>query len=439
MEKKQNKKYVTLFVPHNLEHLTKNIKTELGFKDKTKKYLKNLYLLDIISNLLSKKNKKDKNRKNKNDNVKRDGFRLSSEILRKKYGTHYNFYIDYLINNEILLLIEKERKGIRSRKYKINPEIDPFFYRQFRVYDEFFIKKKEKINKTITELSKNVSIIEDDIKKIIEENLYSIEIKGNEARKYIEILLEKGILEHEQYISAFLSIEAIENNNQRCSFDKFGRVHTNYTNLKKEIRRNFITIDGLEICELDIKNCQPTMLITLLQENLDKIHGEGKNVFKIDKNEFRRYVEHCKNGLYKVFVENSTLRTNLRSGEDINNLIGGTKDIVFRVLFGKNKRRNSHDKVFRLFFPTIYKFICFYKKDNHKVMAHELQRRESNLLFGKIIREIITKYPGIKFYTIHDSIAFQKYHKKEVEKIFNKHVEKIFIDAINETNKVEYA
>ena len=71
-------------------------------------------------------------------------------------------------------------------------------------------------------------------------------------------------------------------------------------------------------------------------------------------------------------------------------------------------------------FPTIHNFIKLYKKENgdYKILAYELQKSESNLIFNKIIRQIMTLYPKINLITVHDSIIVQRSYKESVWAIF---------------------
>ena len=62
-----------------------------------------------------------------------------------------------------------------------------------------------------------------------------------------------------------------------------------------------------------------------------------------------------------------------------------------------------------------------YKKEfgSHKVLAHELQRAESNLVYNKIIKKIMLIFPDVKIVTVHDSIIFPKIWRNEIEQIFD--------------------
>ena len=63
--------------------------------------LKVSYLVDITHNLLLKYYFKK-------DNI----FNLSSIVLKEKYGYIYNYYIDYLVESKILILVKKHQKPV---------------------------------------------------------------------------------------------------------------------------------------------------------------------------------------------------------------------------------------------------------------------------------------------------------------------------------------
>ena len=97
------------------------------------------------------------------------------------------------------------------------------------------------------------------------------------------------------------------------------------------------------------------------------------------------------------------------------------KELTYKVLFGRNRNNSKADIVFSQLFPTIHHFIKLYKKEfgNYKILAHDLQRAESSLIYNKIIKKLMLIHPEIKIITVHDSIIFPKRYKNEVESIFN--------------------
>jgi hypothetical protein len=200
-----------------------------------------------------------------------------------------------------------------------------------------------------------------------------------------------------------MSVENLGINNIFFKFDEYGRMHTNFTVLKKEIRKNFITIDGLPTYELDIKNSQPFFLIVLMKE---KMH-----LSELIKPDVSKYIDLVKNGLiYEYLIENKVVKNRDEA-----------KIMMYRVLFGKNGHKRKENILFGINFPTVYQFIIDYKENakDYKILSHDLQLRESDFIYNKVIRHIMNSYPEMTIFTIHDSIDIPIKYKDEVDAIFN--------------------
>lgn len=78
-----------------------------------------------------------------------------------------------------------------------------------------------------------------------------------------------------------------------------------------------------------------------------------------------------------------------------------------------------------------------YKKENsdYKILAHDLQRAESNLIFNSIVNKIYNFNSDIKVITVHDSIIVQKRWKEDVSNIFFEEIYNYFSD----NQKLKYA
>jgi hypothetical protein len=162
----------------------------------------------------------------------------------------------------------------------------------------------------------------------------------------------------------------------------------------------------MQTCELDIKNSQPLFLCKLIQDS---------QTAWVSKDEFEFFKGLVTTGNFYQYLMQI-------SGEKDRNLV---KEMTYKVLFGHNKSNSKSDKIFQNIFPTIYNFIKLYKKEfgNHKVLAHELQRQESNLIYNRIIKKIMLIYPDIKIITVHDSLIFPSKWRKEVSDIFTLELE----------------
>jgi hypothetical protein len=376
----RNKKNSLQFLPDILLDISES----KNFFYKNQK-LKSEYLIDIVHNLLLKYYFKKEN-----------SFTLSSVILKDKYGYLYNYYIDYLKEQKILILQKNYLKGSNSRIYNLNESIFSGNIHRYRNNDKVLLKKY--ITKHLQfELDKN-SIIDKNIKKKLVNDLYSVRIDIERSIFYLDSLKNEDI---DIYNRNRYSVESINDKHIFYHFDSYGRMHTNFTILKSFIRKNCLLIDDEETCEIDINNSQPLFLSKLILDS---------NTKWVKPDEFNLFFLLVKNGTYYQYIIDNL---NLKNKSD-------AKELTYKVFFGQNRDNSKYDKLFSSLFPTIHNFIKLYKKEHndYRILAYDLQKAESNLIFNNIIRKVMIFNPDIKIVTVHDSIIIPKKWKKEVSNIF---------------------
>lgn len=383
--------YIYQFVPRDFQYLTQQQK--ILFEGKN---LKTSYLINIIHELLVKYYF---------TNSTETKFNLSSKILKKKYGEFYNYYMKYLIEKKFIGLVSKYYVGKKTNTYKIVTQnvYDTIRYKNF---DKILIKKMQRdlYEASITEL--NSSPIPLHIRKVLVSNLLKIDIDYNKSKEYLDSALVNKEIDIVKYKKNDLSIDNIEIKNIYFKFDIYGRFHSNYTILKREIRTEYLTINGELLSEVDIANSQPLFFAVLLKQEVPTINGDTK-----------RYFELVKNGLiYDDIVENSKLKTRKEA-----------KTLMYKVLFGNNEDNKKENRIFKKLYPSVYEYILEYKeeKKNYKELSHKLQRMESEFMFNNVISELLSFYPKMIFFTVHDSIIFQKKYRDDVKRIFDKHLSKL--------------
>ncbi len=384
---KSDKKFSIQFLPEILAPISNQ--EFLEWKDKK---LKSAYIIDLVHTLILKYYFKKENL-----------FNLSSIVLKDKYGYLYNYYIDYLVEKGLLILVYNYLQGKNSRVYKIEESILSSKISRYKNFDKVLLKKYKK-STSVIETEKNVSNkILPEIKSKLVFDLNFVKIQYEKSIYYLDCTHQDvDIYNRNKY-----SVECINQNQIFYHFDDFGRFHTNFTILKSFIRKNCLLIEDDETIEFDIKNSQP-LFLNLIIKNQDN---------KIDSNELDLFKYLTINGLfYQYIIENSDVKEKRL-----------VKEHVYKVLFGKNSNSKS-DKLFKKLFPTIHDFIKWYKthNKNYKVLAHKLQYLESNLIFNKIVFEISERYPEVKLITVHDSIICAKKHKLKIEQIFNQKIKEEF-------------
>ena len=391
MVAQSNEDYLLQFISKDFIYLTQQ-KT-ISYKGIN---LKCSYLIHIIHELIIKYYFSN------NVDIK---FNLSSTILRKKYGEFYNYYIGYLCDNGFMSLVSKYYVGKKTNSYKLETSCIYDVIR-WKNFDKFLIKKNtNRYETSITEA--NQSSIIPQVRSNLIQSLDRIKIDYEGAINFIQNLKDKDLIDESKYKRNLISIENINLKHIYFNFDDYGRFHTNFTILKKEIRNEFLTINNEMIAEIDIKNSQPLFFAVILKKELSHINGDTKKYFDLVKSGL----------LYDDIVANSKIETRNEA-----------KELIYKVLFGDNLRANKKvNKIFKDLYPSVYEYILEFKenKKNYKELSHELQKMESEFVFNQIIKEIYETYPEIVLFTVHDSIIYPKSYEDRVELIFNKHFQNL--------------
>ena len=348
--------------------------------------LKTNYLIDIVHNLILKYYFKKENR-----------FALNATVLKDKYGYLYNYYINYLVSNGTLVLKTNYQNGVTSRIYALDETIFVEKIKRYKNFDRVLLKKyKHKfIDMIHVDDTSKSSLIEPLVKEKLVTDLFSVKIEYDRAIFFLDSLKHQDI---DIYNRNIYSVDCINDKHIFYHFDAYGRMHTNYTILKSFIRKNCLLIDGEETCEIDIQNSQPLFLTKLIDTNM------------VDQREFELFRHLTTTGTYYQYVMSQLGETDKKK----------VKEMTYKVLFGRNIGSSKVDKQFKKLFPTIHQFIKTYKKENgdYRILAYDLQKAESNLIFNTVIKKVMKFYPEIKLITIHDSIVIPRKYREEVNQIF---------------------
>lgn len=396
-KKINEKKWILEFVPKDLTFLIDNKKIE--YKQKN---LKCAYLTHLLNYMICKYYHTDKKEVS-----------LSSEVLRKWYGTYYNYYLDFLIDNDILIKDKSYFVGMKCNTYVLNERYYDKGINIFTRYknDNSFILKKWKEKQLEFEIQSlnDTRIINPWVKRRLIDDLYHVEIDFNGASECLLEMYNNGKLDSDKsYLKNLLSIESIQDGTLFYVEDDFGRLHTNFTVLKKVLRNEYVRIDGDEVCELDIPNSQPTFLSILLKER------------GFDKQYPLEY------SFYKSCVKDGIIYDMLAS--ELNISRDEAKKKLFYILFGRNVWNSNCDKAFKKLFPEVFQWMVVEKDvmKDHRTIAHQLQKKESRLVFDNIIYRLKNEIPDIKLFTVHDSILFPKKYHSQVSEIFYNQVDSLF-------------
>lgn len=330
----------------------------------------------------------------------RNTIQLNSRWLKAVYGNKYNLMIDYLLDNNIIHLHKNYSSGKSCKIYKFTDEMQAAKYISSKIEMPDSLEKRKLELKNIKE-STFVSEYNEDVITHLKKSLHLVKLDYCKAKEYIR---EKIDVESSKLVNTNV-IEKINNADIYSGFDKYGRFHTNFTVLKKDIRENYLTINNNKLQELDVKNSQPFFMSIIMKKK-----GFFNDTYHADVIEGRLYE--------KIMICSGKPRKQV-------------KQDVFRILYGRNRiqGRNKIEECFKEIYPEVYEWIIKYKEEhkNYKILAQELQRTESKFIFNNVIPEIL-KWKDIPIITVHDSILFEAEYLEDINKIWQKSLKGIIMN-----------
>jgi len=206
-----------------------------------------------------------------------------------------------------------------------------------------------------------------------------------------------------------LSAEFIRQGDWRLSVDPFGRVHTNVSNLKRELRQH-LSVDGRRLVNLDIANSQPLFLaLHTLRGERRRGGGERRRkepyVLQIPSAklctandgpaELREFLSACERGEFY-----GSVAACLDCGFDYDTL----KRRVLAALFDRPSHRNRVQEAIGRAFPGVLEALARLKQGDYRRAAHLAQRLESRLVIEQCVGRLARERPELLVSTIHDSI-----------------------------------
>jgi hypothetical protein len=207
------------------------------------------------------------------------------------------------------------------------------------------------------------------------DNLARVTVEEAAALEEVERLADTAS-KREAYVG---SIQAIIDGYLDFTVDDFaGRVHTNVSRLKRELKKH-LRIDGQRPVEIDIKNSQPTFLAVLAWKEA------------VDDPAYHRLCEEGR--LYDWLAEKG----------------GWTRayvkeELMAKAFFSKNRYTNEVKRLFNAQFPQIAALIEKIKAKDHTKLAQRLQRAEAQYMIHGVCETIRKECPNVPIVTIHDSI-----------------------------------
>lgn len=216
-----------------------------------------------------------------------------------------------------------------------------------------------------------------------------------------------------------------------CEADSFsGRLHTNLTGLKRELRP-FLRVDGSPLCQIDIP-CSQLGFIALCA----KKEGNQHHKQFVDDNFF----EVWNNDLYAYLAEKlGVTRKEIKQG------------LTQSGLFASNKSKHQKSAVMKLFaleFPKLAEYIKNTKnykpkasdeektkQKPYRVLAQKAQKAERDFIIEKVCKRIRASNPEVWVSTIHDSLLVKPADAQLVKTIMEEEFSK---ENLHPKLKIDY-
>ncbi len=201
--------------------------------------------------------------------------------------------------------------------------------------------------------------------------------------------------------------------------DRYGRVHSPLTNLRRQLRPA-LRIHGQELIEIDVSNSQPLILgfmgAKILAgdwslEDVKQLGSAGSirepfanlpmvpcgGELPADANDF---LDVCQTGrFYETVAE---LWEPLRQSPIAKIAI---KRLSFKyLLFGPVRRGNVFWEAFNERWPSMARILEALKHGDHGRTSRASQRIESHLLIEGVVGQFLLYHPRVPIQTIHDSV-----------------------------------
>lgn len=417
---------------------------------------------------------------------------LSSKIYNRLLGSNYKYYINLLIEWGVLGRNDSYVKGDGD---KVKGRCKRFWFtEEFLSYTHTYLVSKAQeeqgeikkrvggvrnIQVTHKGLYKRLALHAEDVKNEqlslpmmheIYADLQHFHIDEEKSVQVLDTLLKEGKIDENKKLSELHKVKQFNNMYDDpyalyCKRDAYGRVHTNITQMKKEVRKNCMLCDGKPTVGIDIKSSQGAFLYKVLdsyvsyfknQEHIVNLYSTCdtrvlKPFWNVSNPGLTRKVLNqldfelgcfkllLKSGsLYEFFLDR--LNSDFMSETNRNEV---KKEFLTCLFCGKYYSKHKHRlvenirNIWRKEFNYLYKSIEIIKRGNHAALAHDLQRTESNLVFNIVYNRVKNEI-GCPLCTVHDSIIVEEKYADQVKKIFDESLNTCEVPTFTEVEYMEF-
>ncbi|HVA99122.1 MAG TPA: hypothetical protein VNG53_09520 [Bacteroidia bacterium] len=370
------------------------------------------------------------------DSIDEEGFICLNAKILKKRVYNANEYMDYLIEHGIIICDNLYIPNEKSYGYRY---ADLYFTAPIIAKE---IKKPTLVKSINLEgnYERNMRVKYDYLHKWFDQDLkIDLEpaIEKLEFIKLEEILRNKRNL-HLRFNANLISASRINNQSYFFRIDETaGRLHTNLTTLKKQIRP-YLSYQNEPLACIDIVCAQPTGILSLINPQFYEKSENGRITFNDIRPSIRNKIDfdsiwkHIKEGYpdYDTFKEDVMNDFYEAFRVKIEKQIGKydlTRDdlkvAVYKVLYSDNSYFNQQrawlKRLFHEIYPGVYDTIAAFKTKKNSALPILLQNLEAQVILDRVAKSISKIYPKTPLFTVHDSIMIPVSEVEKCKEIFN--------------------
>lgn len=181
-------------------------------------------------------------------------------------------------------------------------------------------------------------------------------------------------------------LNALKNKEFHCSVDKFGRLHSNFTNLDK-IARNKLLLYGAPLVEIDMRACFPTLLYKYVTD-------------EAEQQKYRQWLFEDKKDFYSAIMNSMQTNDIPYNGVISRNLIKKG----FNAWLNGGRKYDYIADVLRIEFPLLYQEIMKIRKRNdRKIIGCQLMESEAKIMISSVLTKMWNHDDDMPVLSLHDA------------------------------------
>ncbi len=256
---------------------------------------------------------------------------------------------------------------------------------------------------------------------VLAEQQRRLKIHGDQARDWLSKNTNVNPFDTQGIL-----VRDIEDGEFRLSVGQYDRVFNSISNMKRELRR-FLHVDGGPLGYVDLRCCQPALIARLCtvhsQHAQTATGGEERGVSHYDSSGMGAANRDVH--LYRTLVESGELYDVLKIEVQRRGAAIDRDEVKRQLMCDVIAKRGKYpsrvvEQAFGDIFPTVLKFIRAVNRHDHGNLIRQLHREEARLVIETVAADLVARFPGVFFLTLHDAIYATAEHLHRVEQAFHR-------------------